>query len=790
MDSKCTDAAEKGVAKLSREQLLDLGVGADFWRTRAYPEAGIPALTVSDGPNGLRYQRPGNDVRGAGPAEPATCFPCLATVAATWDAELAGQMGRAIGHEARSLGVGVVLGPGLNIKRSPLCGRNFEYLSEDPYLAGTLGASYVRGVQSTGVGSCIKHFAVNNQEYKRFSNDCVVDERTLREIYLRAFQMVVREAKPQMVMSAYVMLNGIYCSDNGHLLRDILRDEWRFDGVVVTDWGGMHDRAVAYEAGCDLAMPGGGKHLQAQAAAALDAGTLREERVRESARRLAALAISHANDAQGAPAVDVEANRAVARRVAAEGHVLLTNNGVLPLAAGASVALVGQMSDRPRYQGGGSSHINARHVSSIRGLRPGWAYAAGYDARTGATTDALVAEAVRAARGADVAVVVCGLPETVESEGYDRPDMRLPKGMNRLVKAVAAANPNTVVVLQCGSPVELPWEKDVAAVLYAGLGGEAGAEATVDVLEGTVNPSGRLPETWPLTADDAPCMGWWGRPHRQSQYREGVFVGYRYYQTAGVPVAHCFGHGLSYTSFAYGNLELDPGDGRGHGATASFDVTNVGAVAGAEVAQVYVSAPEGGLPRPARVLAGFARVELAPSQTRRVSVTLDPAAFAVWDGAWKTIGGMYQVLVGASVEDVRLTGELAVSGKGIARPARLLGTWYAAPHGKPGEKDFEALLGRPIPPEAHHAKGTYDETDSLLEMGRTSGVCRFIAGQIKAAVERGYKDKTDPQCRMSIASSAGCALFGLVNCSGGAMPAGMARALLNVANGHAPWRKG
>lgn len=785
MDPRHEAAAQRCVARLDRNQLLDLGVGADFWRTRAYPEAGVPALTVSDGPNGLRHQRPGNDVRGAGPAEPATCFPCPATLAATWDVELAERMGAAIGREARSLGVDVVLGPGLNIKRSPLCGRNFEYLSEDPYLAGTLGTGYVRGVQSTGTGSCIKHFAANSQEYRRFSNDSVVDERTLREVYLRAFQMVVRDARPQMVMSAYVMLNGTYCSDNRHLLRDILRDEWGFDGVVVTDWGGMHDRAAAYEAGCDLAMPGGGGHLQRQAAAALDAGTLHGERVRESARRLVALALLHADGDQGAPAVDVAANREVARRAAAEGHVLLANDGTLPLASGARVALVGQMAERPRYQGGGSGHVNARHVATMRALRPGWAYAAGYDARTGKTTDALVAEAVRVARGAQAAVVVCGLPETVESEGYDRRSMRLPKGMNRLIAAVAAANPHTVVVLQCGSPVELPWEKDVAAVLYAGLGGEAGAEATVDVLEGAVNPSGRLPETWPLRAGDAPCSECWGEPHRQSQYREGVFVGYRYYQTAGVPVAHCFGHGLSYTRFSYANLATDAA-----ARTVSFDVTNAGPVPGAEVAQVYVGPPAGGLPRPARVLAGFARVELAPGQTRRVSVALDVGSLSVWAGGWTLIGGTYQVLVGSSVEDVRLSGTIDVRGKGVARPARLAGTWYVAPRGKPGKGDFEALLGHPVPPEAHHARGTYDETDSLLDLGGTSRGCRLVAGLVRAAVERGFADKADPQCRMSVASSVGCALFGLVNNSGGAMTEGMAQALLNLANGRAPWRRG
>jgi beta-glucosidase len=536
------------VSKLSLEEKAALGTGADFWRTQAFPEAGIPALTMSDGPSGLRYQKPGTPAKGMIVSEPATCFPALATVAASWDEELVERMGEAIGTEAKDLGVDVVLGPGLNIKRSPLCGRNFEYFSEDPYLAGKLGVSYVRGVQSTGTGSCIKHFAVNSQEYKRFSNDCIIDERTLREIYLKAFEMVVREAAPEMVMGAYVMLNGIYCSDNAHLLREILRDEWGFEGAVTTDWGGMHDRVRAYEAGCDLAMPGPAKHLAKQAARAAGQGKLDERRIDEAAERLCALALRHAAQAKPAKPLDIAASRRIARQVAAEGQVLLKNDGALPLAKGASVALIGEMAAKPRYQGGGSSHINARKVSNIHSVRPEWTYAAGYDARTGATTPELLAEAKEAARAAAVSVVVIGLPETIESEGYDRSDMRLPEGMDELVETVAAVSARTVVVLQCGSPVELPWADKVSAILYAGLGGEAGAEAVVDVLEGAVNPSGKLPETWPCHAEDAPCMGWWGDPHRQAQYREGVYVGYRYFETAGQDVAFCFGHGLSYTS--------------------------------------------------------------------------------------------------------------------------------------------------------------------------------------------------------------------------------------------------
>ncbi|MGN0072138.1 MAG: glycoside hydrolase family 3 C-terminal domain-containing protein [Atopobiaceae bacterium] len=782
MDDSTKKKAESIVSALTLEEKVALGVGADFWRTKALPEKNLPALTVSDGPSGLRYQKPGTDAKGMTESDPATCFPSLSTAASTWDKELVGKMGAAIGTEARALGVGVVLGPGLNIKRSPLCGRNFEYFSEDPYLTGMLATSYVRGVQSTGTGSCIKHFAVNSQEYKRFSNDCLIDERTLREIYLRAFEMVVKDARPEMVMSAYVMLNGIYCSDNQHLLREILRDEWGFDGAITTDWGGMHDRAKAYAATCDLAMPGAAPHLEKQALDAVHAGTLAEADIMACAERIASLAIEHA-EACTTP-VDIAGNRAVALKVAEEGQVLLANDGTLPLAKDAKVALIGALAKTPRYQGGGSSHINARNVETLVGLKTQWTYAAGYDPKNGSTTPALVDEAVAAARAAEVAVVVVGLPETIESEGYDRRDMKLPSGMDELVHAVAAAAKHTVVVVQSGSAVELPWEKQVSAVLWAGLGGEAGAEATVHVLEGDADASGRLAETWPFHAEDAPCMGWWGEPHRQAQYREGTFVGYRYYETAGVPVAHHFGEGLSYTTFAMADLSV-------HGMRATISVTNTGARAGVAVPEVYVTAPQGGLPEPALALAGFARIELAPQETKQVEIALGPAAFRVWKDGWQELGGIYTIHAGFSAHDLPLTCTFAHEGKAASTFAdrKLAGTWYEKPQGKPVLKDFEKLYGKPVPQEAHHVKGTYDETDSLIEMAETSKAVRFMVKSIVGAIEKGYDDPSDPQCRMSIQSSAGCALFGLVNCAGGAMPTWLAQGLLNIANGHAPWHK-
>ena len=806
-------AAAGAVAGMAVGELLELGVGADFWRTKAFERAGIPALTLSDGPNGLRYQRADDNARVVTESVPATCFPVLATVAATWDPELARQMGAAIGAEARSLGVDVVLGPGINIKRSPLCGRNFEYFSEDPLLTAVLAAAHVEGVQSAGAGACVKHFAANSQEFKRFASDSVVDERTLRELYLRAFEDVVRRARPEAVMSAYVKLNGTYCSDNRWLLTDVLRREWGFDGMVVSDWGGLHNRAAAYRAGCDLSMPGGTRHQQRQARRALRAGALSEREVRASAERVARLAQAHAG--RPAPSFDAEKSRDVARRVAAEGQVLLKNNGVLPLGTSAQVALIGAFAEQPRYQGVGSSHINARRVSTLAQTAPGWTYAQGYDPVTGESSGELLREAETAARAADVAVVVVGLPEALESEGFDRADMGLPRGMNELVERVCAANARTVVVLMCGSPVEMPWEGRAAAVLWAGLAGEAGAEATYDVLTGAVNPSGKLAETWPVHAADAPCMGWWGNPHRQAQYREGTFVGYRYYETAGAPVAHCFGHGLSYTSFAYRGLAVErrafagaaefgafsEGDGAGTQPpahyVARFTLANTGERAGAEVAQVYAAPPAGDNPRPALQLAGFARVELDPGEEREVVVELDQRAFETWrDGAWHPAGGTYGVFVGSSARDLRLAADLRVCGVAAPLSPELAGTWYdrvarnrrcrtegSLAFGYPSEEDFAALLGRPVPRQELHTKGTYDETDSVEDMARTSRICRIGARVMRWIIERDYDDPSAPACRAALEGGVGGALFVVVNSSSGQLPAWAAKLVLRIANG-------
>ncbi len=779
----------RAIASLTLDEQLRLGEGASFWKTVALPRSGVPALTVSDGPSGLRHQPEGSLAAALGASVEATCFPSPAVVASSWDEDLARHVGAAIAQEARAHGVGVVLAPGLNIKRNPLCGRNFEYLSEDPLLAGRMGAAEVEGMQAQGVGACIKHFAANSQEYKRTSSDSVVDERTLRELYLRAFEHVVRRARPVMVMNSYNKVNGVYASDSAWLIGQVLRDEWGFDGVVVTDWGGMHDRAAAYRAGCDLMMPGPARHARAAARRALRAGELDSDLVAASATRVAALATVSAEvlaPHRGEP-IDFAGHHLLAREAAEAGCVLLKNDGTLPIAPGARVALIGEMALEPRCQGAGSSHVNAPRVPGMREVAPTWTFARGYRASDGSTSPALLAAAVRVARAADVAVVVLGLPESWEGEGFDRASLDLPAGMNELVERVAEANPRCAVVLQTGSAVACPWVDEVAAILWCGLAGEAVSEAAVRVLTGAAEPAGRLAETWPAAYRHVPGSGWWGAPHRQAQYREGLYVGYRYHVSSGVPPLFAFGHGLGYTRFAYGALRMPAADAEGAdpraGLAVEVELANVGSRTGSEVVQVYAEPREAEGPyRPRRVLAGFAKVALAPGERARVRVELDPRAFMVWDGGWRVAGGTYAVRAGRSSADLRCEAPLAVRGERPATPVGQSSTWYAHPQGLPTARDFAWLYGREVPLERRPRKGTYTEEDSFLDLAETSLAARGMVALL--AVLLCFSGRPGSAAwRMAFASSADAAQFGVVNASGGALPACWVRALLRLANG-------
>lgn len=678
-------AGASRVSGLSLEERAQLLAGESHWKTYAAPSAGIPSLLLSDGPHGLRKQEGAQDCMGVAESRPATCFPTASALACSFDPELVERVGAAIGEEARRQGVDVVLGPGVNIKRHPLCGRNFEYFSEDPVVSGELGAAMVRGIQSRGVGACLKHFAANSQEHARMVSDSVVDERTLRELYLAPFEHVVRHARPWSVMTAYNKLNGVYCSEHEWLLRDALRGEWGFDGAVVSDWGAMSSSVASVRAGLDLCMPGPRRDHARALVEAVRSGELEEGCVNEAASHIERLArrvkaCQAEGSIGGAPALsltDEEFYRAhadLAREAAAQSAVLLKNDGVLPLNPDAKVAVIGAFARMPRYQGSGSSRINPKIIDNIwyrleqRGVAA--EYADGYDPTTGDADERQLLEAETLAARSDVAVVVAGLPARYESEGFDRKLVVMPRGMRELIDRVCAANPCTVVVLQGGAPMEMPWREGPAAILLMYLSGCQGGGAAVDVLVGDVNPSGKLAETWPVDSAQTALGTTYPDMDNEVFYREGPFVGYRYYDAVDVEPAFPFGHGESYTEFAYEGLEVKAHEGASTEGPLEFDVSftlrNIGPRIGAEVAQVYIAPTSEVVPPPCPVqwLAGFAKIELEPGGERQVVLHLDETAFRKWDASlrrWRVYPGEYEVRVASSSRDIRLTASIIVA---------------------------------------------------------------------------------------------------------------------------------
>ena len=733
------------IAKLNLEQKCALLSGDTVFTTRAYQKAGVPAITLSDGPNGVRKQAGAADHLGLNPSVPATCFPTAATVACSWDPALGEQIGRAMGEEAAAQEVAVLLGPGLNTKRSPLCGRNFEYFSEDPYLSGKMAASYVRGIQSNGISACPKHFAVNSQELRRMASDSVVDERTLRELYLTGFEIVVKEAKPKTIMSSYNLINGTYANENRHLLMDILRGEWGFDGAVVTDWGGSNDHALGVQNGSTLEMPAPGGDAVRELMQAVQSGKITEADVDARLDELLTLVFdTHAAVQSHSRTFDADAHHALARRAAAESIVLLKNeNDLLPLAEGAKVAVIGDFAQTPRYQGAGSSAVNSIKVDTFLDClkESGLAsvgFAPGFD-RQGKPDAAKQAEAVALAQKAEVVLLCLGLDEIKESEGLDRGDMRLADNQIELLKAVQQANPNTVVVLSAGASLETPWLKHCRTLVYGALGGQAGAGAMLDVLTGKVNPSGKLAETWVNAYADTPAKDNFAGPGRMVQYREGLYVGYRYYQTAGVPVAFPFGYGLSYTSFAYSNLQA-----ASNGVTLT--VTNTGKRAGAEIVQLYAAKPGAEVFRPAQELKGFAKVQLQPGESKTVTIPLDDKAFRYWNtktDSWEVEGGSYELRVGASSADIRLTAVVEVAGTGAPNP-------YAGkhlPHYTSGkvqsvpDDEWATLLGRPV----QQGKVKIDRNMTLGELNHSRSplgwlIWLVLTALLNASYKRGKPD--------------------------------------------------
>ena len=686
---------------LTLEEKCALLSGAETFKTRGMPKHGIPQIWLSDGPHGLRKQAGESDHLGLNPSVPATCFPTASAVANSWDAALGEEIGVALGEEAAAQEVSVLLGPGLNMKRNPLCGRSFEYFSEDPYLAGKLAAGYIRGIQSKGVAACPKHFAVNSQETRRMASDSVVDERTLREIYLTGFEIAVKEGHPRSIMSSYNLVNGTYANENKHLLMDILRGEWGFDGAVITDWGGSNDHALGVKNGSTLEMPAPGGDSVRELLAAVESGKIAESDIDARLSELLPLVFDTKAALDAAPrAFDAAAHHALARRAAEESLVLLKNEGaLLPLAAGTKVAVVGDFAKNPRYQGAGSSMVNSTQVDVLLDKLIDSAvnvigYQQGFD-RHGKPDAALQKSACELAAQADTVVLCMGLDEIAESEGLDRSNLRLAQNQVELLQAVAAVNPKIVVVLYCGSVVETPWLDNCQALLYAALGGQAGAGAVADALTGKVNPCGKLAETWPLTYADVPSAANFATRRKTVEYREGLYIGYRYFTTAEKAVRFPFGYGMSYTTFAYSDLAADE-------QGVSLTVTNTGSVAGTEIVQLYVAKKNGQIVRPVKELKGFARVTLAPGEKQRITIALDDKAFRFWNvkaDRWEIEGGEYDLLVGASVEDIRLCEKISVQGTATVHPYEDvdLGCYYKGDVLSVSDADFEKLLGHPIP---------------------------------------------------------------------------------------------
>ena len=769
------------IAKLNLEQKCALLSGAGTFTTRGCPKAGVPSITLSDGPNGVRKQAGAADHLGLNPSVPATCFPTAATVACSWDPALGEEIGRAMGEEAATQEVAVLLGPGLNTKRSPLCGRNFEYFSEDPYLSGKMAAAYVRGIQSEGIAACPKHFAVNSQELRRMASDSVLDERTLRELYLTGFEIVVKEAAPKTIMSSYNLVNGTYANENAHLLQDILRRDWGFSGAVVTDWGGSNDHALGVKNGSTLEMPAPGGDAVRELLAAVQSGKITEADVDARLDELLTLVLDTSAAVQKhSRSFDADAHHALARRAAAESAVLLKNDGgILPLAAGARVAVIGDFAETPRYQGAGSSAVNSIKVDTLldclaqSGLQCA-GFAAGFD-RQGRPDADKKAQAVALAQKADTVLLCLGLDEIKESEGLDRVDMKLADNQIELLQAVEQANPNTVVVLNAGASLETPWLAHCRALVYGALGGQAGAGAMVDVLTGKVNPGGKLAETWANAYEETPAKDNFAGAGRTVQYREGLYVGYRYYQTAGVPVAFPFGYGLSYTSFAYSDLKVTAD-------SVSLTVTNTGARDGAEIVQVYIAKPGAEIFRPAQELKAFARVPLTAGESRTVTLPLDDKAFRYWNtrtNGWEIEGGRYEVRVGASSADIRLTANVDIRGTNAPDPY----AGKALPHYKSGsvqnvpDAEWEALLGHPIPQD----KVKIDRNMTLGELNHSRSPLGWLIWAVLTALLNASFKKGKPD--LNVLFQYNMPLRALAKMTSGAISMGMVDGIVMEAKG-------
>ena len=787
MKEKKTEMPESCIGRLGLLEKAALLSGGGAWKSRALPRRGLPALFFSDGPHGLRKQEGVGDHLGLNASLPATCFPTAATVANSWDTALAEEVGEALGSEARSQGVDILLGPGLNIKRSPLCGRNFEYFSEDPYLSGKLAAAYVRGIQRGGALACVKHYAVNSQEFRRMTLNAEVDERALGEIYLTGFEIAVKEGKPGALMTSYNQVNGLQSNENPQLMLEILRKEWGYDGMVVTDWGGSDDHIRGIQCRTTIEMPDPGLHAAREVMHAVERGELREAEIdaclSDYFRTLRRVAVQ----AKKAKPVDPLRQHALARRAARESAVLLKNDGILPLTGEETVALIGDFARVPRYQGAGSSLVNSRRVETLRGQltqRLGQKLlgtVSGY-ARHGNDTKRQEArrlrKALRLARRADCVIFCGGLDEMAETEGLDRKTLALPLAQQRALRALAAVNPNIVLVLSAGSVVDLAPAATARAILHGYLGGEAGAGAMAELLYGDANPSGKLAESYPRALSDTPAYPYRKLRGNCAEYRESIYVGYRYYDKAKVPLRYPFGFGLSYTRFAYEDLRLSE-------AGVRFRLRNTGSRAGAEIAELYIGAAESETFRPEKELKGFAKVFLKAGEEKEVFIPFDDKSFRVFDSVANRFleeSGRYRILIGASAADIRLNGELVRAGEKLGRPdeKKRLPHYFSGAAQQIGRAEFERLLGRKL--ERHPIAGELLRGDAVHELRRSRGLlARLLYRQLRRALNRSAA-RREPDLNLIFAYHMPFRAFSKFG--SGKISPGMTEGLLMMLNGH------
>ena len=789
-----TETTEREILQEMKYQNITLKEKAAFlsgkseWQTREFPRLDIPAIFCSDGPNGVRKQAGAGDHLGINPSVPATCFPTAATMANSWDEELEQKVGVALGEESMEEEVNVLLGPGLNIKRNPLCGRNFEYFSEDPYLSGKMAAAFIRGVQSTGAAACAKHFAVNSQELRRMAMNAVVDERTLREIYLTGFEIAIKEGNAKTVMSSYNEVNGVYANENEHLLKDILRDEWGFDGSVITDWGASNDHSLGVKNGSTLEMPTPGLDAARELIASVESGKISEKDIDERVDELLDLVLTTTENAKHyKKAADKKAlheeHHKLARRACEESAVLLKNEGgILPVGEKVQAAVIGDFAFEPRYQGAGSSMVNSTKVDSIKDMLESCGISVtgivhGYQ-RDGKEDEAMKKEAVDLARRSDVVLFFFGLNEKSETEGLDRKHLRIPQNQINLIQELAKANANMIGIISAGSVIEMPWHHHFKALLHTALMGQAGAGAVLDILSGKINPSGKLAETYIKKYEDTPSYNYYPSQERNSEYREGIYVGYRYFDTAGVPVNYPFGYGLSYTTFEYENLQVKP-DG------VTFTIRNTGKYDGAEIAQLYVGLPGAKVFRPVKELKGFTKVFLKTGEEKTVTIKFDDKTFRYWNmktNKWEVEGGVYSIMIGASCADIRLQDTLAIIGTTEIMPyyTNRVASYMDGKIQKVGNEEFETILGHSIPDGSW--SGELGMNDALCQMYYAkSGIARFIC---KKLGEKLKKSEAAGVPDLNTLFQYNMPFRAIAKMTGGMVSMEMVEGLVRVVNGH------